>query len=83
MFNDVSRCSDMQGSKMKMKKQLLDQKPVMHSCMLEEFHAKPMEINCNNNDRKCQRDQEAVIPGDKEKPNSEKRERERRLWSPN
>lgn len=31
------------------------------SCMLEEFHAKPMKINRNNYDRKCQRNQETVI----------------------
>lgn len=29
--------------------------------MLEEFHAKPMKINRNNYDRKCQRNQETVI----------------------
>lgn len=43
----------------------------MKSCMLKEFHAEPMEINHNNNHRKCQRDQAAVISVDTEKPKSE------------
>lgn len=60
---------------------------VMHirkvSCMLEEFHAKPMKINCNNTDRKCQWHQEAVISAiiRKDREKLEQRMRSRIWWN--